>query len=84
MILSELMRIIPAVFQDIHDELILALNNIIPTVDEGMPQTVTDLRETFCKFMNNVKWAKIPIVRKTQHVICRISNRVSVGPTLCS
>jgi len=37
---SKLIRIIPEVFQDIHDELVLALNDIIiPTVDEGMPQT---------------------------------------------
>jgi hypoxanthine-guanine phosphoribosyltransferase len=35
---SKLIRIIPSVFQDIHDELVLALNDIIPTVDEGMPQ----------------------------------------------
>jgi hypoxanthine-guanine phosphoribosyltransferase len=35
---SKLIRVIPAVFQDIHDELVLALNDIIPTVNEGMPQ----------------------------------------------
>ena len=35
---SKLIRITPAVFQDIHDELVLTLNDVIPTVDEGMPQ----------------------------------------------
>ncbi|KAF8504637.1 cytochrome P450 [Russula emetica] len=60
---SKLIRIIPTIFQDIHDEVVLALNDIIPTVDE--------------------EWVKVPIVRTMQHVICRISNRVFVGPTLC-
>ncbi|KAI0001032.1 cytochrome P450 [Russula vinacea] len=58
---SKLIRNIP--FQDIHDELLLALNDSIPTVGE--------------------EWVKVPIVRTMQHVICRISNRVFVGPDLC-
>jgi hypoxanthine-guanine phosphoribosyltransferase len=35
---SKLIRIVPTIFQDIHDELVLALNDIIPTVSEGMSQ----------------------------------------------
>jgi len=35
---SKLVRITPTVLQEIHDELVLALNDLIPMVDEGMPQ----------------------------------------------
>ena len=35
---SKLIRITPTVLQDIHDELTLALDDLIPTVDEGMLQ----------------------------------------------
>ena len=35
---SKLICVIPAVFQDANDEVVIALNDIIPTVDEGMPQ----------------------------------------------
>ncbi len=35
---SKLIRMVPTIFQDIHDELVLALNDIIPTVSEGMSQ----------------------------------------------
>ena len=35
---SKLIRVTPSVFQDVHDELVLALNDIIPTVNEGTPQ----------------------------------------------
>ena len=32
------MRTTPTVFQDIYEELVLTLNDIIPTVNEGTPQ----------------------------------------------
>lgn len=35
---SKLMRDLPTILQDIHDELLLALNDFIPTVGKGMPQ----------------------------------------------
>jgi len=77
---SKLTRDIPGIFEDIYDELVLAVDDSIPATGEGY---VTGWGEESPTFTKNIGWVKVPLVQTLQQVVCRISNRVFVGTPLC-
>ncbi|KAH8976597.1 cytochrome P450 [Lactarius hatsudake] len=66
-ILSQLTRIASTTFEDICEELVLVLEDNIPTTGKDLV----------------IDWVEVPALKTMQRVICRVTNRVFVGAPLC-
>jgi hypothetical protein len=78
---SKLTRNIAATFDQVHDELVGALGNFIPTVDQGEFHILWKMRRWFTF---NVEWVKVSILPTMQRIVCRTSSRMVVGAPLCA
>ena len=76
---TKLTRNIAVTFEEVREELILALNDLIPTDEDGKWQT----RWGKISLIENAEWVKFPIIETIQRVVCRATNRVFVGIPLC-
>ena len=76
---TRLTRNIAATFKEVREEVIHALNDLIPTDEHSERQT----RWSKMKLIENIEWVKVPIIETLQRVVCRATNRVFVGVPLC-
>ena len=78
---SKLTRNIATTFKEVREELIMGMDDLIPTHEDGTWQSpggiVYGSRES-------AEWITVPIQETLQRVICRATNRVFVGVPLCS
>jgi hypothetical protein len=81
---SKLTRNIAATFNVVREELIMAMDDLIPTHEDSTWQTFLAKRLVVHAFTGYAEWVKFPIVESLQRVICRATNRVFVGAPLCS
>jgi hypothetical protein len=77
---SKLTRNIAATFNEVREELIMAMDDLIPTHDDSTWQSPNE----GLQFTGNAEWVKVPILETIQRVICRVTNRIFVGAPLCS
>lgn len=78
---SKLTHNIAATFDEVHDELVGALGDCIPTPGQGMSCELQRVRRCF---MYNTDWVKVSISPTMQRIICRTTSRVLVGAPLCA
>jgi hypothetical protein len=77
---SKLTRKLEGILEDVHEELVTALDDVIHTRDDG---TWSTCRRRDQSFRDVIEWIKVPIVETMQRVICGVSSRVFVGLPLC-
>ena len=76
---SQLTRNIANTFKDVREELIMAMDDLIPTREDGAWQC--PWRRGYIS--QHAEWIKVSILDTLQRVICRATNRVFVGAPLC-
>ena len=81
---SKLTRDIAGTFQEVRDELVVAMDDMIPAREHGTQQIPTQKGYTIPHKSQHSEWVKIPLKETVQRVICRITNRIIVGAPLCS
>ena len=77
---SKLTRNIAVTFKDVREELVMAMNDFVPILEDSMWQSY---EQRGYSSHSPAEWIKVPIRETMQRVICRTTNRIFVGAPLC-
>ncbi len=77
---SKLARNIAALFKDVREELVMAMDDLVPIHEDSTWQSY---KQRGYSSHSPAEWIKVPIRETMQRVICRTTNRIFVGAPLC-
>ncbi len=77
---SKLTRNIAVTFKDVREELVMAMDDLVPIHEDSTWQS---FKQRGYSSHSPAEWIKVPIRETMEHVICRTSNRIFVGAPLC-
>lgn len=75
----KLTRDVAITFKDVHEELVMAMDDFIPACEDSTWQS--HRRKGYG--LQHAEWVKVPVIETLQRVVCRITNRIFVGAPLC-